>query len=300
MAILCLLLAGTSCWAQYHPVFDQYMFNGLALNPAYAGSREVLSFAALYRTSQWQGYEGAPVTQTLAGDFPLKNPQVALGLLVYNDKISIYRQTGVYATYAFRVKLGEGKLSFGLQAGFEQMREDESDLLLIQQGDPLFNYEIHKSFMPNVGVGAYYYTPGIFLGLSMPRVLAYTPNTADSYKGKPALDNIMLYGGITFVVANNFKIRPSTLLQYIKKDILCDLNCNFILFPQDRVELGVSYRNASTLVAMAQVRINSQICVGYAYDHAFSQVNASNSTHEIMLRYDLKFRVKAEDPTYLR
>lgn len=286
--------------AQSHPVYSQYMFNGLALNPAYAGSREILSLSALYRWSQWQGYEGAPATQTLTGDFPLRNPQIALGLLVYNDQISIYRQTGVFASYAFRVKLGGGKFSLGLQAGFEQMREDESNIRTIQTPDPMFNGEIHKTFMPNVGVGAYYYTSQYFVGFSLPQLLAYSPNTADGYKGKLSLDNIMLYGGMTFTIDKDFKVRPSTLLQYTEKGILCDLNCNVILFPEDRLEIGVSYRSTSTLVAMAEFRINPQLCVGYAYDHAFGIPNANNSSHEIMLRYEFKFRVKAENPLYLR
>ncbi len=299
-AILCLLICGTSCWAQYHPTYSQYMFNGMAINPAYAGSKEVLNLAALYRCSQWKNVDGAPVTQTFTGDFPLKNPQIALGLLVYNDQVGIYRQTGVFASYAFRVKLGSGKLSFGLQAGFEQMREDESKVTLRTNPDPMFNNEVHKSFMPNVGTGVYYYTPQYFVGLSLPQLLTYSPYTADSYKGKMAFDNVMLYGGILFPVNDKFKIRPSALLQYAQKEILCDLNCNVILFPGDRLELGVSYRNASTLAALVEVRINPRLSLGYAYDHTFGVLNETISgSHEIMVRYEFRYRVKAENPLFL-
>ncbi len=299
LVTLCLLAFGLSCRAQYHPVFSQYMFNGLALNPAYAGSEEVLSMSALYRCSQWKGFDGAPVTQTLAGDFPLRNPQLALGLLVFNDQISIYRRTGIFASYAFRVKAGAGKLSFGLQAGFEQMREDETKISVKNTDDPMFNAEIHKTFMPNAGAGVYYYGSQYFVGLSVPMLLAYSPNTADSYKGKLNFDNVMFYGGITFPGGDNFKIRPSVLLQTIPKGILFDLNCNVILFPQERLELGVSYRNAKTLVGMAEIRINSQLCVGYAYDRALEKMDATNASHEIMVRYEFRFRVKAENPLYL-
>ncbi len=297
--ILC-LLTGTTCRAQYHPVYSQYMFNGLALNPAYAGSQEVLSLSALYRGSQWSGFEGAPTTQTLAGDFPLRNPQIALGLLVFNDQISIFRQTGVFTSYAFRVKVGPGKLSFGLQAGFEQMREDESKIKTLSPSDPMFDNEIHKSFMPNAGFGMYYYAPKCFIGLSIPQLLAYSPYTANEYKSKVSPENVMLHGGVTIPLGKNFKIRPSTLLQYTQKDFLCDLNCNFIMFPEDRLELGVSYRNNSTLVAMTEIRINSQLCLGYAFDYTFGLSNITTFSHEVMVRYDFKFRVKAEDPSYLK
>ncbi|MDR2036783.1 MAG: type IX secretion system membrane protein PorP/SprF [Bacteroidales bacterium] len=297
--LFCLLLCGFTCRAQNNPVYSQYLFNGLAINPAYAGSREVLNLAALYRT-QWMNIDGAPRTQTLSGDFPLRNPQVALGLLVFNDKISIYRKTGVFATYAFRVKMNEGKLSFGLQAGFEQMREEQDKVHVIEPGDPMFDGEIHRLFMPNVGIGTYYYTSRYFAGLSIPKLLVYSPHKADAYKGKLSFNNVMLYGGMVFPISTNLKIRPSTLLHYEQKSILFDLNCNVILLPEETLEVGLSYRNSNVMVAMAQVRINPQLCIGYTYDHAFGKASITKGSHEIMLRYEFRYRVNAENPLYLK
>ena len=296
---LCLaLLSSIFCKAQYHPMYSQYMFNGQAINPAYAGSREVLSLAALYR-SQGKNIEGAPVTQTFSGDFPLRNPQLALGLLVFNDQIGKYRQSGAYAAYAFRVKAGEGKLSFGLQAGFDMMRED-NNVFTLQENDPMFNGEILKLFMPNVGAGVYYYDDNYFAGFSMPRLMAYAPNNADSYSGKLSFENLMLYGGTKIFINDNLKVKPSALIQYAQKTWLYDLNCNIILLPKETLELGISYRNTKTLVALAEVRINPQFCLGYSYDHTFGQFNITNGSHEIMLRYEFRFRVKAENPLYLK
>jgi len=299
LIILCLIVAGITCSAQSRPQYSQYMFNGLALNPAYAGSQEVLNLATLYRSSQWgNSMEGAPVTYTFAGDFPLHNPQLSLGLLVFDDIISIFKQTGAYFAYAFRVKTGnEGKLSFGMQAGFDLHRENQTKIFVLQPGDPMFDLEMHNTFMPNVGVGIYYYTSGFFAGLSLPQLLAYSPNTADSYKGRLTASNTMLYGGIIVPVNRNFKVKPSALIQYAGKGILFDINCNFVMF-RDKLELGASWRNSSTLVALAQFRINS-LCIGYAYDHAIGKPNALNTSHEIMLRYDLKIRINAANPLYL-
>jgi type IX secretion system PorP/SprF family membrane protein len=275
------------------------MFNGLALNPAYAGSQEALSLATFYRTSQWgSSVNGAPSTQTFSGDFQLRNPQIALGLLVFNDQISIFKQTGAYVAYAFRVRAGAGRLSFGLQAGFDMQRENGAGITTIQNPDPLFDYEAHNTFMPNVGVGAYYYTSTCFAGLSLPQLLAYSPNTADSYRGKPTLLNTMLYGGVIISAGSGFKIKPSTLLQYAGKGFLFDLNCSFLML-KERLELGVSYRNNSTLVGLVQFKIN-QFRIGYAYDYALGKPTAINTSHEIMLRYDFKFKVKAVSPLYLK
>ena len=284
--------------AQYHPQYSQYMFNGLALNPAYAGSQEVLNLAALYRSSQWgAGISGAPVTQTFAGDFPLRNPQLALGLTVFNDKISIYRQSGAYFAYAFRVRAGEGKLSFGLQAGFDLHHEDFSGVNIKETDDELFKGEVHNTFMPNVGAGVYYNTANFFAGLSVPHLLAYSPKTANAYSAKPSLSNFMLYSGVAVPVARNFKVKPSALLQYVGYEFLLDLNCNFALF-REMIEFGASWRNSNTLVGMVQFRFQS-FCIGYAHDYALKKPNAINSSHEIMLRYNFKIMVDAVNPLRL-
>jgi type IX secretion system PorP/SprF family membrane protein len=275
------------------------MFNGLALNPAFAGSQEVLNLAALYRSSQWgNSMEGMPVTQTFAGDFPLRNPQLALGLLVFNDKISIFRQTGAYFAYAFRVKAGEGKLSFGLQAGFDLQHEDFSGIKIKDLNDELFKGEIHNSFMPNVGTGVYYNTTNVFAGLSGPQLLAYSPNTANSYKGKPTLSNIMLYSGVVVPAGHHLKVKPSVLLQNVGSGLLLDVNCNFALF-REMLEFGASWRNSNTLVGMVQYRIHS-FCIGYAHDYAIGKPNAINTSHEIMLRYNFRIMVDAVNPLHLK
>jgi len=292
-------MVGAICRAQYHPQYSQYMFNGLALNPAYAGSKEVLNLAALYRSSQWgNSIEGAPATQTFAGDFPLRNPQLAIGLLVFNDKISIFRQTGAYFAYAFRVMAGEGKLSFGLQAGFDLHHQDFSGIKIRDPDDALFMGEVHNTFMPNVGTGIYYNKSNFFAGLSIPHILAYSPNTANSYKGKPTLSNIVLYSGMVVSAGRNYKVKPSALLQNTKTGLLFDMNCNFALFGE-MFEFGASWRSSNTLVGMVQFKIHS-FCIGYAHDYALRKPSALNTSHEIMLRYDFKIVVNAVNPLFLK
>ena len=293
---LIFLMFCVTCGAQYRPQYSQYMFNGLAINPAYAGVREALNVAALYRSSQWgKSVDGAPVTQTFAGDFPLPNPKLALGLMIFNDKINTVGNTGAYFAYAFRVKAGAGKLSFGMQAGIDLLHDDHTKFILIDEGDPMFSPgEKISIFMPNFGVGTYYYTSNFFAGLSLPQLLTYTPTTAKEYVGNLTLANTMLYGGVIISAGADFKLKPSTMLQYVGSGLLWDINCNFLLL-QERLELGVSLRTSGVLVAMAQFKIN-QFRIGYAHDYGIGKPNAINTSHEILLRYDLNFKVKAISP----
>ena len=52
-------------------LYSHYTFNGLALNPAYAGSHEMLSVSLSHR-SQWMGFEGAPSYNILAAHTPFE------------------------------------------------------------------------------------------------------------------------------------------------------------------------------------------------------------------------------------
>ena len=64
--VLMVLLIGCTAlgMAQQDAMYSHYMFNTLAVNPGYAGSRDALTVTALHR-SQWVGFDGAPTTQTL-------------------------------------------------------------------------------------------------------------------------------------------------------------------------------------------------------------------------------------------
>ena len=85
--LIILLFAGiVQSYGQQDPQYSLYMFNPFGINPAYAGSREVLS-AVLVHRSQWIGLEGAPETQVLAINTPLKNKKMGVGFQVVNDKI---------------------------------------------------------------------------------------------------------------------------------------------------------------------------------------------------------------------
>ncbi len=110
-------------FSQQDPQYSQYMFNPLVLNPAYAGSREVLSSVLLYR-NQWVNMDGAPLTVTASINSPLKKKKMGLGFHVISDKIGPSSTTQYMGSFAYRIRLGQGKLAFGLRAGLYTYRYD--------------------------------------------------------------------------------------------------------------------------------------------------------------------------------
>ena len=97
--ILILALIQVKAFAQQDLMVSQYMFNGLFLNPAYAGSHKYTSSTLLHRT-QWVNFAGAPRTALLSVDGELPNKNMGLGLILANDRIGATEQTDIYANYA--------------------------------------------------------------------------------------------------------------------------------------------------------------------------------------------------------
>src|SRR5665647_472340 len=97
-----------------NPVYSQYLQNGLMINPAYAGSRGALSAFLSYRM-QWMGTKGSPVIQSVSLHTPMKNDKVALGIMAQFMQFGFTKSTSIYGNYAYHIRLGKGKLSFGLK-----------------------------------------------------------------------------------------------------------------------------------------------------------------------------------------
>src|ERR1017187_9800015 len=87
--------------AQQTIQFSQYVFNGLAVNPAYAGYKDDWTLNLSSRI-QWAGINGAPQTETASIDGVLNNNNnnVGLGLIATVDRLGPESISSVYANYA--------------------------------------------------------------------------------------------------------------------------------------------------------------------------------------------------------
>ncbi len=297
--ILFCIMVEANC--QYSPIYSQYVMNGLAINPAYAGSRDVLSLSLMSRW-QWVGFEGAPFTTTFSGNMPFKNKALAMGLIVINEKIGIRNNLSCFGNYAYRLRTNDGFLSFGLKAGFEMLKENSSEITT-QQPDYVFNNSDAGYFLPNFGFGVYYYNSNFFVGASIPTFLSYREKSQGN--GFEAYNDIKNYNylvsaGMLIGVNDNFKIKPSTLLRYLANSpVQYDINCNFIFLKDGKFWLGTSYRNKEAIVGLLEFQINTQLRLGYSYDYSIGALSKYNSgSHEIMLRYEFRYILKALNPKY--
>jgi len=162
LILIIVLFTSLAGFAQQDVLFSQYMFNKLMINPGYAGSREVFSANMVYRY-QWVGIEGSPKTLSLSMHAPMRNEHVGIGGYIYSDQIGPALDQGALATYAYRIILPKGKLSFGLQAG---IKYNTIDWNMIQLEDPdfVFQGDQQNKLTPDANFGIYYYSNRMFAG----------------------------------------------------------------------------------------------------------------------------------------
>ncbi|MFZ2285569.1 MAG: type IX secretion system membrane protein PorP/SprF [Bacteroidales bacterium] len=295
---LILLLVPVSLAAQLTPVTDQYILNPLTINPSYAGSRGGLSVAAFYR-QQWVGISGAPRTMSFQVDAPVLSNKLGLGLFVVNDQIGVTRQTELMTSYAFRINLGGGVLALGLGAGLVATNTAWSDLIVLDPGDEYYLIDSRVFIVPDFSFGVYYNVKNYFVGFSVPRLLGYQfdfDRNKYSLKVEPGQYNYILNTGYLFSLGQKTKFMPSALLSYsIGDKFLYDVSAHFIM--NDRLWLGATYRSTSSVTALAQFAINNQFKVAYSYDFNFGTLgNYNNGSHEIMLRYEFRYKVDVINP----
>ncbi|OKS87532.1 PorP/SprF family type IX secretion system membrane protein [Mucilaginibacter polytrichastri] len=300
--LILITCAGKQALAQQEAMYTQYMFNSLAINPAYAGSRNVTSATALYR-SQWVGIQGAPTTATLSIDAPLDNKKIGLGLQVFNDRLGITNTSGAFGSYAFRIRMDKGTLALGLQAGVSQYRADFTSVNLGSDASPdlAFSNNINKMLI-DFGVGVYYSTDKFYLGLSSPQLLNnqlhnFTVEGSNTFSGQAM--HLFLATGYVFPLNEDLHLKPSVLIKYVKgAPIEGDLNAT--LWIKDVFAVGAQYRTEADISGLIEFQVSPQIRLGYSYDHSTTPLVQFNSgSHEIMIRYEFGFtKGKILSPRY--
>ncbi|MHB1278348.1 MAG: PorP/SprF family type IX secretion system membrane protein [Bacteroidia bacterium] len=293
IAIACL----TPAKAQQDPMFSQYLYNMLAINPAYAGSRDLLSSTLFYR-NQWTGFEGAPVTLNASVHSPFRSTKGSWGINLLNDRIGIQSQNMINFNYAYRITGSKGNLSLGLSGGMYQFSYNYNNLQLDQQNDPLFQgSETHRLF--NVGFGAYYQSSKMALGFSVPHLLTRQLFDQTAFRAVNPNNHIFITGSYIIPLSNDYRFKPSVMLKYVAHAPLqADLNATLIY--KNTLYLGISYRTYQEFSIMAQYQLNKNWWFGYAYDIPFGAVaHVSGGSHELFLGFDISFdKSKMLSPRY--
>ncbi|MDR6967333.1 type IX secretion system PorP/SprF family membrane protein [Flavobacterium arsenatis] len=281
-----LWLASETGYAQQDSQFTQYMYNPVNFNPAYAGSREVLSIFGMHRT-QWVGLDGAPVTNTVSFHTPIANSDLGIGASFVNDRIGPSDENTISVDVSYTVPTSDYfKLAFGLKATANLLNVDYTKLTQ-QPGDPELQYNIDNRFSPNIGAGVFWYSDRSYVGLSVPNFLE--TRHFDGAKNSVAKEKMHYHfiGGYVFDLNPDLKFKPSILIKAVDQAPLqADFSANFLF--NEKLTLGVAYRWSAALSAMVGFQITDGLLAGYSYDAETTKLaNYNSGSHEIFLRFEL-------------
>ena len=285
LLLLCVLLCSKEANAQQDPQYTQFMYNMNVVNPAYAGSKENISFTSLYR-SQWAALDGAPTTFTFSGHGPL-NDKVGVGFSAVKDELGPVNETNVFADFSYTLQLSPTtKLALGLKAGATFHDVGLVDLELQDPNDPFFSQDI-SSVYPNIGAGAFLYADKFYVGVSVPNMLNSVHLDANGTQIGSDVNHFFGTAGYVFQVSENTKLKPSVLVKSaFGTPVSFDANLNALFF--EKFELGVSYRVDDSFSGLVGFQVLPELRIGYAYDAVTSDINfVAPSSHEIILTFDL-------------
>jgi type IX secretion system PorP/SprF family membrane protein len=288
--ILGSVMLGHLANAQEHPLYSQYMFNGLVINPAYTGSQGGMVATATSR-AQWTGLNGAPNTQVASLHSPIKLSRSAVGGVFVHDEIAVTNQYAFAGTYAYHIPVSENaKISVGAQTGVAYYKANLNDLLIVTPGgtpDPAFS-QAETRYLPILGLGVYYYSKRSYVGISVPQVINNRWENQDAISKSRQTRHFLLSAGYVFDLGPNLKLKPNTLLKWIEgKEFQFDLNANLLM--HEFIWVGVSYRMNDSVDGLVQWNITPQLSLGYSYGYPITDIAATQyGTHELLVSFRVK------------
>jgi len=290
--------------AQQAPQFSQNMFNKLANNPGFAGSRGVIATSILHR-SQWMGFsdDGAAVsTQNFSVDAELPFLYGGVGLNVVKDNIAQFSNLGLQASYAYRTELGIGQIGMGMSVGMYQSGLNGGALKSAQSGDPAVPTGDVKGSNLDIGAGVYYNTQDVYIGLSSSHMTEPTIEWSEgsSINSLDLARHYFLIAGYYHELSSLLSLNPSIYLKSDGATSQLDINTNLIY--NNKMWGGVSYRLDEGLSLLGGMNVNEDFRFGLAYD--ITMMNAMSNSLEFMLGYNFKIKTnkaisKYKNPRFL-
>lgn len=296
-----MLLISLVANAQQDAQYSQYMFNGIYINPAYAGYKEQLNLHSFYR-NQWTGITGAPKSMSVAVDAIANDGNVGLALQVATDRLGAESSVSAYGNYAYRLRVGNSessRLSFGVGLGMLQQSLNADRLNARDAGDNLLAVGNEKVLVPDARAGIFYSNDRYYVGFSADNLIAqYIINQKNlSIYFQTPKTHFYLTGGMLLPINEDVQIKPSFLLKDDRGGpTSLDVNA-FVLFG-GKFWIGASYRTAvklynksylqtdlqktNSVVGMVDFFATENIRIGYAYDQTLSRLSGySGGSHEI-------------------
>lgn len=289
-------------FSQQLPQFSQYMFNGLNINPGYAGYKGESYIQSTYR-SQWINFPGAPRTFTATADFSANEGTMGFGFSVMSDRLGPVTTNGLLLTYAYRIQTGANSfLGLGVSGGVAEYAIDGDMLDPNDFPDADLPQGRVNLFTPNLNGGLFFNTQRFYAGFSVYNLIGKKSLEREDVALAYHDFHYYLTAGVLLPLSDQVQVKPSFLIKDVKgAPTSYDLNAMFLFFQTFWV--GGSYRsnftlgkdnlpenldNRNALALILELFVSQNLRIGYAYDHNLNVLNNyGNNSHELSIGYYL-------------
>lgn len=295
-SVISLMLCCATVFAQQQSLHTMFMFNKLLVNPAYAGYHEHPCVTGHIR-EQWMGFTGAPKTQSLSFHAPLSQQRIGIGFNIQRRSIGVSSATTFDGIYDYRVPVGAGTLSLGVQASARFLEVDYSDpnVKTVQDIDldPGVESVADSKFLANAGAGIYYYTPTFYVGLSAPRLMNadidFELNNLFQAKEQA---HYYLMTGYAVRLDHRMSFVPQVMVRYTEGAPV-DVDLNLGIRWWEDYSLAVTFRKGGiddrlleSVDLIASAKVLRGLRIGAAYDITMSELKRySNGSLEVIMMY---------------
>lgn len=313
MAFVVALFASSEVVGQQLPQFSQYIFNGLHINPAYAGYKNQGYVQSTYR-NQWVSFPGAPQTFTVTADLSANEGLMGFGASFMTDRIGPAETSSALLTYAYRVQTGkESFLSLGISGGASQYAID-GNWEFNDPNDPNIPEGRINTWTPNMNAGLFFHSNRFYAGFSTFNMVGRSALEREDIALAYHDFHYYLTAGALISISDNVEFKPSFLIREVKgAPTSYDINGMFLFM--ERLWLGASYRsnmkiwnenlegnlnNRTAVAFIAEIFATENLRIGYAYDHNLNVLeNYRNASHEISVGFYLTAKnVKLKNPRW--
>jgi type IX secretion system PorP/SprF family membrane protein len=283
--ILCSMTWGYS-FGQREVLFEQYVQNPMAINPAFTGVRQTFNITAMFRR-KWFNIQNSPSSQTFAADGSFGNGKFGAGFQALNDQTSYFTTTALSASFAYHLGISDiWKVSMGAQGGINVL--------------PVFDVGARSNnrALGSFGVGAWLYSEQFYLGISKPEVLSHS--FGDQAIGGFYRRPLYIMTGGSYDLAEDITLLPHVLVVQ-EKDHKLRLDVGARFWFSEKIGLGASYRmgggvnsfsasGINFLQLSGEVQVGKNVRLGYFYnskqvEQIFATYGGPKGVHELMLKF---------------
>jgi len=287
LIIAFLFFLSPKVFAQKEVLYEQYLQNPMAINPAFTGVRGAFNMTGIFRR-KWFTIPNSPISQTFAGDGTIANGKFGIGFQALNDQTSYFTTTAFSASFAYHLGLSDTwKLALGGQGGIN----------VLPVFDTGTSFNSTNRALGSFGLGAWLHSDDFFVGVSKPEILAqqFGQQQISSFYRRPLY---VMVGGST-ELTEDVMLLPNLLIVQ-EKDYKLRVDIGGRVWFSEKVGLGATYHaggastfggdNINYLQLSAEAQIGKNIRLGYFYstrqvEQTNIVSNAPKGIHELMLKF---------------